>query len=174
MLNTEQITQVKSTIPLLEDAGAQLTEHFYARMFRDNPELKNVFNLSHQHSGKQPVALFNALAAYAKHLDAPANLESAVLRIAHKHTSFNIQPEHYAIVGHHLIATLEELGGPAFSQDIKKAWAAAYEALAGMFIETEAKLYQQTLAAKGGWNGARKFCLVEKRIESELVKSLVF
>jgi nitric oxide dioxygenase len=174
MLSTEQITLVKSTIPLLEDTGPQLTEHFYTRMFRDNPELKNVFNLSHQHSGKQPVALFNALAAYAKHLDAPANLESAVVRIAHKHTSFNIQPEHYAIVGHHLIATLEELGGPAFSEDIKTAWAAAYEVLAGLFIETEAKLYSDTLNTQGGWNGPRTFRLVEKRIESELVKSLVF
>ncbi|WP_423839327.1 globin domain-containing protein [Vibrio cholerae] len=42
-------------------------------------------------------------------MDNLAALTSAVERIAHKHTSFNIQPEHYQIVGHHLLETLREL-----------------------------------------------------------------
>ncbi|MCP4865213.1 MAG: NO-inducible flavohemoprotein, partial [Alteromonas sp.] len=65
MLTPDQIAIVKSTVPLLESAGPAITQHFYQRMFSHNPELKDIFNLSHQHSGGQPVALFNAVAAYA-------------------------------------------------------------------------------------------------------------
>lgn len=174
MLNEQQIYLVKQTIPLLESVSTNLTEHFYKRMFRDNPELKDVFNLSHQHSGKQPVALFNAVAAYAKNIENPSVLKEAVYRIANKHTSFNIQPEHYDIVGHHLIATLNELAGDAFTPEIEDAWTQAYQVLAGLFIDIEKDLYVDSQKAEGGWEGARRFRLIEKRIESELVKSLVF
>ena len=103
MLSQQHIDTVKATIPLLASAGTAITEHFYKRMFSHNPELKDVFNMTHQRTGGQPAALFNAIAAYATHIDNLEVLTSAVMRIAHKHTSFNIQPNQYDIVGHHLI-----------------------------------------------------------------------
>eukprot|EP00487_Bulimina_marginata_P007364 TRINITY_DN28367_c0_g1_i1.p1 TRINITY_DN28367_c0_g1~~TRINITY_DN28367_c0_g1_i1.p1 ORF type:complete len:103 (+),score=17.95 TRINITY_DN28367_c0_g1_i1:55-363(+) len=98
MLNNAHIEIIKSTIPLLESAGPALTQHFYQRMFTHNPELKDIFNMTHQRTGRQGVALFEAIAAYAKNIENLAALTTAVERIAQKHTSFNIQPEHYQIV----------------------------------------------------------------------------
>ena len=69
MLNNQHIEVVKSTIPLLESAGPALTQHFYQRMFSHNPELKDIFNMTHQKTGRQSVALFEAVAAYAKNID---------------------------------------------------------------------------------------------------------
>ena len=60
----------------------------------------------HRGTGRQGVALFEAIAAYAKNIENLAALTTAVERIAQKHTSFNIQPEHYQIVGLHLIETI--------------------------------------------------------------------
>jgi nitric oxide dioxygenase len=97
-----------------------------------------------------------------------------VERIAHKHTSMNIQPEHYNIVGHHLIETLRELAPEQFTADIEAAWVAAYQVLAGIFIDKEAGLYNQRDSALGGWKGGRAFKLIEKHVESELVKSFIF
>ena len=174
MLNEQHINIVKSTIPLLENAGPALTQHFYQRMFSHNPELKDIFNMTHQKTGRQGVALFEAIAAYAKNIDNLAALTSAVERIAQKHTSFNIQPEHYQIVGHHLIETLRELATEAFTTDVEDAWTNAYQFLAGIFIKREAELYQQRSADFGGWQGARAFKVTEKIVESELVKSFVF
>ncbi len=174
MLTPDQIAIVKSTVPLLESAGPAITQHFYQRMFSHNPELKDIFNLSHQHSGGQPVALFNAVAAYAKYIDNLPVLTAAVERIAHKHTSFNIQPEQYNIVGHHLIQTLKELAPDAFTAEVENAWVAAYQQLANIFIGREAEIYQANASAAGGWQGARKFKVQEKRQESELVTSFVF
>ncbi|MBU2897417.1 NO-inducible flavohemoprotein [Vibrio hepatarius] len=173
MLNNQHIDVVKSTIPLLESAGPVLTQHFYQRMFSHNPELKDIFNMTHQKTGRQSVALFEAIAAYAKNIESLEALASAVERIAHKHTSFNIQAEHYQIVGHHLIETLRELAPDAFTEQVEEAWTAAYLFLAKVFIDREGELYLQRKQAIGGWENARQFIVKEKTRESELVMSFV-
>ncbi|MFG0605415.1 NO-inducible flavohemoprotein [Vibrio mimicus] len=173
MLTQEHINIIKSTIPLLESAGPALTQHFYQRMFSHNPELKHIFNMTHQKTGRQSVALFEAIAAYAKHIDNLAALTSAVERIAHKHTSFNIQPEHYQIVGHHLLETLRELAPEAFTQQVEEAWTAAYFFLAQVFIDREGALYLERNHALGGWRDGRTFAVQEKRAESEYVTSFI-
>ncbi len=171
MLTDLHIERVKSTIGVLEAAGPELTAYFYQRMFSHHPELKNIFNMSNQHSGRQQVALFEAIAAYAKNIDNVAVLTQAVERIAQKHSSFFIQAEHYAIVGHHLIATLRELAAEVFTAELEEAWTLAYQFLAQIFIDREAELYQQRASLAGGWLGARRFCLVAKQVESALVTS---
>ncbi|MGL4827534.1 MAG: NO-inducible flavohemoprotein [Vibrionaceae bacterium] len=173
MLDQTTIAVIKSTIPLLESAGPALTQHFYQRMFSHNPELKDVFNLAHQHSGGQPVALFNAIAAYAKNIDNLGALAGAVERIAHKHTGFLIKPEQYAIVGGHLLATLKELGGSAVTDEVLDAWGKAYGFLADIFIGREKEIYQEHATQDGGWQGTRSFIIKEKRVESELITSFL-
>ncbi|MGL5336245.1 MAG: NO-inducible flavohemoprotein, partial [Enterovibrio sp.] len=173
MLDQATIAVIKSTIPLLESAGPALTKHFYERMFSHNPELKDVFNLAHQHSGGQPIALFNAVAAYAKNIDNLGALAGAVERIAHKHTGFLIKAEQYDIVGGHLLATLKELGGSAVTDEVLDAWAKAYGVLAGIFIGREKEIYQERASQKGGWEGTRSFIIKEKRVESELITSFL-
>lgn len=174
MLTDQHINIIKSTIPLLEQAGSALTAHFYQRMFKENPELQNIFNMSNQETGNQQVALFEAIAAYAKHIENLGALTSAVERIAQKHTSFNIQADHYAIVGHNLLETLRELAPDAFTPEVEEAWTAAYQFLAQIFIGREAELYQQSAAAKGGWNGCRDFVISSKEIESDVITSFTF
>ena len=163
MLDQATIAVIKSTIPLLESAGPALTQHFYQRMFNHNPELKDVFNLAHQRSGGQPLALFSAVAAYARNIDNLGALTGAVERIAHKHTGFLIQPEQYHIVGSHLLATLKEMGGSAVTDEVLEAWGKAYGVLADIFIGREGELYREKASEIGGWQGARAFLIKEKR-----------
>lgn len=173
MLDSRTIQVIKSTIPLLESAGPALTTHFYERMFKHNPELKDVFNLAHQHSGGQPVALFNAVAAYAKNIENLAVLSSTVERIAQKHTGFLIKPEQYAIVGGHLLATLKELGGDAVTEEVLEAWSQAYGFLANIFIQREAQIYQAHAEQDGGWTGERQFIISAKKVESAVITSFI-
>lgn len=63
MLTSNDIKIVQSTVPLIEQAGTVVTDHFYNRMFTHNPELKDIFNLSNQHTGRQKVALLEAILA---------------------------------------------------------------------------------------------------------------
>ncbi len=171
MLSEKTIQIVKSTLPLLAQAGPQVTEYFYDRMFSYNPELKNIFNMTHQQSGTQQFALFNALAAYAANIDNLAVLKGALARINHKHTSYHILPEHYPIVGGHLIATLKELLPEQFTPEVEYAWREAYSLLADVCITEEMALYQTTKKAPGGWFGTRTFTITEKRMESAQICS---
>jgi nitric oxide dioxygenase len=163
----------KSTIPLLESAGVAITDHFYQRMFSHNPELKNIFNMANQINGRQQFALFRAIAAYAKNIDNLPALGKTVERVAHKHTSFFIQPQHYDIVGHHLIEILRELAPEDFTPDVEQAWTEAYGALANIFINREEDLYSQTEKAEGVWLGPRQFKVLSNPPESSLVTSFV-
>lgn len=171
MLSASQFALIQQSLPLVANAGVSVTEHFYARMFRLNPELKHIFNLSNQASGKQPLALFAAIARFATFLGEPEKLEGLKKQIAQKHVALSILPEHYPIVGTHLIATLNELFPNEFTKDIEAAWVAAYGIICDLLITEEAGLYHHNQAQLGGWVGARAFTIANIVEESRDVKS---
>ena len=172
MLNAKTIEIVKSTAPLLAETGPKLTAHFYERMFKHNPELKDVFNMSNQRNGDQREALFNAVCGYAANIDNLEALLPVVEKIAHKHTSFMITAEQYQIVGSHLLATIDELFSPG--QEVLDAWGEAYGVLANVFINREEQIYAENQKLEGGWRGLREFELVEKVQQSTTITSFVF
>ncbi|WP_088139759.1 NO-inducible flavohemoprotein [Achromobacter xylosoxidans] len=171
MLSPQIRALVKGTAPVLKTHGVALTKHFYARMFRHNPELKHVFNQGHQAGGEQQQALAGAVAAYAEHIDDPSVLMPVVTRIVHKHVSLGIRPEHYQIVGKHLLASISEVLGEAATEELVAAWAAAYGQLADLLIAEEARLYAESAAKPGGWTGWRAFRVVGKQRESAEITS---
>lgn len=171
MLSPQIRALVKGTAPVLKTHGVALTKHFYARMFQHNPELKHVFNQGHQAGGEQQQALAGAVAAYAEHIDDPSVLMPVVTRIVHKHVSLGIRPEHYQIVGKHLLASIKEVLGEAATDELVDAWAAAYGQLADLLIAEEARLYAESAAKPGGWTGWRAFRVVGKQRESAEITS---
>ena len=173
-MTPQQKALVQATIPLLRSSGVALTSHFYQRMFQHNPELKHLFNQGQQGSGRQQQALAAAVLAYAENLDDPSVLLPVVERIAHKHVSLGIRAEHYGIVGKHLLASIQEVMGAMATPELIDAWAAAYGALAELFIGVESALYQQATATSGGWSGWRPFRISKRVAESEVITSFYF
>ena len=172
MLDQRTREIVKATAPVLREHGVALSRHFYARMFEHNPELKPMFNQGHQRAGSQQQALAMAVAAYAENIDDPSVLAPVLERVIHKHASLGIRPEHYAIVGQHLLASIREvLGAEAANEALINAWAQAYGQLADILIGLEQKLYQQATSQPGGWSGWRGFRVVSKVAESEEITS---
>ncbi len=87
MLTDQHKEIILATVPLLRESGVALTKHFYNRMFTHHPELKNLFNMGNQNSGKQQTALAMAVLAYAENIANPVVLMPVVDMIGHKHTS---------------------------------------------------------------------------------------
>ena len=172
MLDAQTIATVKSTLPAIAACGPALTAHFYDRMLSRHPELKNVFNMNNQRNGDQREALFNAICAYGANLENLAVLLPAVEKIAQKHTSLNIQPEQYAIVGENLLATIQEMLNPG--GEVLAAWGRAYGVLADLFIRREEEIYQATEQQTGGWRGTRAFRISAIEPQSEAIKSFTF
>jgi nitric oxide dioxygenase len=173
-MTNEQKQLVKDTVPVLREHGVLLTTHFYDRMFLYNPELKNIFNMGNQQNKKQQTALAMAVLAYAEHIEDPSVLMPVVGNIGHKHTSLDIRPEHYAIVGKHLIASIKEVLGDAATPELLEAWTAAYFQLAALMSGYEQELYKQHIEKEGGWSGWRPFIVKQKIIESSEITSFYF
>ncbi|HEY0332538.1 MAG TPA: NO-inducible flavohemoprotein [Stenotrophomonas sp.] len=166
MLSQSIRDQVRATAPLLQRDGETLTRHFYARMFRGNPELREIFNQGHQHGGQQQRALAAAVAGYAEHIDDPSVLAPVITRIVHKHVSLGVRAEHYPVVGGHLLATIREVLGALATDALMDAWTAAYGQLADLLVAEEARLYNETAQRPGGWTGWRSFRVATRRQES--------
>lgn len=170
-LTPAQIQIVKATVPALEQHGETITRHFYASMFAAHPELLNIFNPANQQTGRQARSLAASVLAYAAHIDQPGQLGGMVGRIAHKHVSLDVLPEHYPIVGEHLLKAIGAVLGDAATPEIMDAWAAAYGQLADVMIGVEKAMYDQGAAQPGGWSGFKPFRITRKVQESTVITS---
>lgn len=171
MLTKSTIDVIHATAPAVAAHAEQITRVFYARMFAGNPEVRAYFNPAHQHSGEQARALANAVVAYAVNIENLGALGPAVELIAQKHCSLGVLPQHYPIVGKHLLDAVKEVLGDAVTADVLKAWGEAYGFLAQVFIDREAAIYADQAAAPGGWNGYRPFFVDRIVPESRIVSS---
>lgn len=200
-VSVKTVEIVKSTVPVLAEYGMTIVATMYRNMFRENPEVRPLFNQANQSSGEQKtrasqlesfnsqlfsssnerakpgaqqITLTQAVLAYAENIDNPAALLPAVMRIAHKHASLDVRPEQYGIVGKHLLGAIKEVLGDAATPEIIDAWGEAYGALAQLFIEVENQLRAENANKAGGFTGFRQCVVVKKAIESETVCSFYF
>ncbi len=171
MLSPKTVEIVKQITPVVAANAETLTRRFYQLMFAGNPEVQAYFNQAHQHSGGQQRALAGAICAYFANIDNLEALGPAVNLIAHKHCSLGIQPEHYPIVGKHLLAAVKDVMGEAATDEIIGAVAEAYGLLAEVCIQREREIYREQREAAGGWNGYRKFKVARKVPENEIITS---
>lgn len=173
MLTQKTKDIVKATAPVLAQHGYDIIRRFYTRLFQAHPELKNVFNMAHQEQGEQQQALARAVYAYAENIENPESLGAVLRNIANKHASLDVRPEHYPIVGEHLLGAIKDVLGDAATDDIISAWAQAYGNLADVLMGMESELREKSAGGLGGWNGWRRFVVTEKRPESDVITSFI-
>ncbi|MCG1022489.1 NO-inducible flavohemoprotein [Sutcliffiella horikoshii] len=171
MLSSKTIEIVKSTAPVLAVKGEEITTHFYKTLFTNHPELLNIFNHANQKKGRQQTALANTVYAAATYIDQLEVLLPAVKQIAHKHRSLAVKPEHYPIVGEHLLEAIKAVLGEAATDEIIEAWGEAYGVIADVFISVEKEMYEEAAQQPAGWEDFKDFDVVEKVEESELITS---
>ena len=159
MASPQTLAVVKQTVPVLETYGTQITTVFYQNMFAEHPELLDIFNETNQKLGRQQSALATTVLAAAKHLEQLEVLLPQVMQIGHKHRALQIKPEHYPIVGKHLLGAIKEVLGDAATDEIINAWAEAYDEIASVFIKVEADMYQEAM-----WSGFIPFKVIKKEI----------
>jgi len=157
----KQAAVIKATVPVLAAHGETITTLFYRDMLTAHPALKNIFNNTHQATGHQARALAGSLYAYAANIDDLGKLSPALELICNKHTSLFVKPEHYEIVGKHLLESMKTILGEAATPEIMDAWGAAYWQLADIMIVNEAKKYETNC-----WSDWKDFKIARKENES--------
>ncbi|ELK46469.1 NO-inducible flavohemoprotein [Halobacillus sp. BAB-2008] len=170
-LDEKTVRTIKATVPVLAEHGGTIAGVFYRNLFQEHPELRNVFNQTHQKVGEQPKALANAVYMAAAHIDELETILPMVKQVAEKHRSLHVKPEHYPIVGEHLLGAIKEVLGDGATEEVLGAWERAYGVIASVFIDIESDLYEQAENQRGGWSGYRTFRIAEKVKESDTITS---
>ncbi len=134
-------TIVKSTAPLIETRGVEITTAMYKRLFQ-NEDVKAMFDQAAQESGEQPRRLANAILAYAKNIDKLENLGPAVGRMVQRHVDCGVKAEHYPYVAEALLPAIRDVvGADVATDEVLAAWGEAYWMLADILIAAEDEAY---------------------------------
>jgi NAD(P)H-flavin reductase/hemoglobin-like flavoprotein len=121
---------VKESWDRLEPIAGKVAAHFYARLFVEAPELRELFPMA---LARQQEHLVNALRRVVQGLDSPLLLERYLERLGQDHRKFAVQEEHHLLFGRALIDTLRA-HSPDWDDRIEEAWITAYATVAGRMI----------------------------------------
>ena len=121
----------QSVIPIQKQAATL----FYDELFAADPSLSALFkgNLEEQKS-----KLMKMIGVAVSSLHRLEEILPAVKNLGNRHDGYGVKPQHYATVGAALLGTLEKGLGPAFTPEVKEAWAAAYGLLSQVMQGTTA------------------------------------
>lgn len=128
-LNVELL---ESSFNLVAPRADELVNIFYDRLFREHPEVRPLFPEAMDEQKKHLVA---ALAAIIQNLRNPQELAHMLRELGLRHIDYGVQREHYPIVGKTLLASLAEIAGDAWSDELERSWSEAYEAIQSIIFE---------------------------------------
>ena len=104
---------------------------FYNRLFEIAPQLKHMFRNPMPEQSKKLLAMINYVISK---LDKLEDILDEVAKLARRHVSYGVKPDHYTIVGEALLWTLEKGLAENWNREVKEAWAGCYQILSSAMI----------------------------------------
>lgn len=104
----------------ISDQAAAL---FYQNLFEADPSIKPLFKGDMGAQGKK---LMQMIGAAVGKLNEVETLIPILQNLGKRHVEYGVVKAHYATVGAALLLTLEQGLGPAFTPEVKAAWAEVY------------------------------------------------
>ncbi|NVI90150.1 globin domain-containing protein [Actinomadura sp. BRA 177] len=114
---------LKENFAIVGANGVDVAEYFYADLFAREPRLRPMFPVA---MAKQHKVLLGALEQIVASVDDPDTLIPYLQELGRSHRGFGVAADHYPLVGASLLATLAYFSGPAWNEDLERAWTAAY------------------------------------------------
>ncbi len=127
------IELLESSFNAIAPKADELADKFYDRLFREHPAVKPLFAGTDMASQKKQLVAM--LALVVENLRKPEQLAEAVKALGIRHISYGAQREHYPVVGQNLLATLADVAGDLWNDELENAWAEAYAAIQGMIYD---------------------------------------
>ena len=104
---------------------------FYNRLFEIAPQLKHMFRNPMPEQSKKLLAMINYVISK---LDKLEHILDEVAKLARRHVSYGVKPDHYTIVGEALLWTLEKGLAENWNSELKEAWVDCYQILSSAMI----------------------------------------
>ena len=127
------LSSLETSFDLVAPRGDELMDVFYARLFAAAPGVRPLFagtNLQ-----RQKGMLLGALVLLRKSLRDLDRIVPALREMGARHVRYGARPEHYPVVGEVLIASMGDVAGDAWRPEYERAWAVAFDVVAGVMLE---------------------------------------
>ncbi len=127
------VDALETSFDLVAPRGDELMDVFYARLFEAAPAVKPLF--AGTDLRKQKVMLLRVLGLLRRSLRDLDPIVPILHDLGARHVAYGAQPEHYPVVGAVLIASMAEVAGDAWRPEYERAWAAAFDVVAGAMLD---------------------------------------
>lgn len=128
-MTPRQIALVRENFAAVKPIAGTAAALFYDRLFALDPALRALFKSDMREQGAKLMQMIGVAVAG---LHAPEALVPTLRGLGRRHRGYGVEDRHYATVGEALIWTLRQGLGPAFTDEAREAWIAAYTLLAGV------------------------------------------
>ncbi len=124
---------LRKSFDLVLEREPALTKRFYEILFSRYPQAKPMF--SRNAPEKQQQMLAEALVAVVDHLEDASWLGDTLRGMGAKHVEYGVTDDMYDWVGASLLATLAEVAGDDWTDELASAWGDAYGAITSLMLE---------------------------------------
>jgi hemoglobin-like flavoprotein len=130
-MTPEQQTLVKDSFAKLAPISDVAAVLFYNELFERDPALRGLFKPD---MSEQRQKLMAMLATAVANLGEWEKITAAVQALGRRHVGYGVKPSDYQTVGDALIATLAKGLGAEFTPEVRLAWLACIEKVAGVML----------------------------------------
>lgn len=130
-MDSQVISDVRSTWKIVEGIAPQAAALFYNNLFEADPSLKPLFKGNMEEQGKKLMQMIGAAVGKLDDLD---TLVPILQSLAKRHRGYGVQEPHYGTVGTTLLKTLEQGLGAAFTPQVKTSWATVFGVMSSVMI----------------------------------------
>ena len=131
------IDALETSFDLVAPRGDELMDVFYARLFEAAPAVRPLF--ADTDLRKQKIMLLRVLGLLRQSLRNLDPIVPVLRDLGARHVRYGARPEHYPVVGRVLIASMAEVAGDAWRPEYERAWAAAFDVVAGTMLDGAAQ-----------------------------------
>ncbi|MGP4109701.1 globin domain-containing protein [Streptomyces sp. 4N509B] len=126
---------IRRTLAEIEPVADHVTSYFYALLFLNHPELRDMFPAA---MDSQRDRLFGALLTAAERIDDRERLVPYLEALGRGHRKYGTRPEQYPAVGECLMAALELYAPRSWGPDTEAAWVRTYTLMSQTMIDAAA------------------------------------
>jgi hemoglobin-like flavoprotein len=124
---------LETSFDLVAPRGDELMETFYERLFTVAPAVRPLF--AGTDLRRQKAMLLGTLVLLRKSLRDLDAIVPKLRELGARHVAYGAAPDHYPVVGQVLIGSMADIAGDAWRPEHGRAWAAAFDLVAGAMLD---------------------------------------
>jgi nitric oxide dioxygenase len=124
---------LETSFDLVAPRGDDLMDAFYRRLFAAAPAVRPLF--AGTDLRRQKSMLLGALVLLRKSFRDLDAIVPKLRELGARHVAYGAEPDHYPVVGQVLIASMAEIADDAWRPEYERAWAAAFDVVAGAMLD---------------------------------------